>query len=302
MDATDMADGSFVVMKRLVLGGPSGELDIVTWFSVEPQRSDPANHCVPILRVLSDPKEPGWAIIVMPLLRRYDKPRFDTIGETVEFFKQIFEGVQFMHKNNASHRDCTSRNIMMDGAALYRIPFHPIRQDRTRDFSGKVHPSLTRTQRPVKYYLTDFGLSRRYKPEERPPLEATVEGGDQSAPEMVLDVCDPFPTDVYYLGNLIKTEFLEGDKWTSQKLGFEFMRPLVTSDMTQHDPAKRPTMDEVVQQFDDIVRGLSSWKLRTRVVKRIDMFGCYYSIPHWLRRISFMVKRVPPIPVPSNSC
>ncbi|KAJ6502065.1 kinase-like domain-containing protein [Mycena sanguinolenta] len=300
MDATVIADGSFVIMKYLEL--PSQELDISLWFSAEPQRSDAANHCVPIFRVLSDPKEPGWAIIVMPLLRRYDKPRFDTIGEAVEFFKQIFEGVQFMHKHNVAHRDCCSPNLMMDGAALYREPFHPIRQDRKRDFSGKIRASLTRTQHPVKYYLTDFGLSRRYKPEERPPLELPIRGADKTAPEMMVnDPCDPFPTDVYYLGNLIKTEFLEGDEHTSQKLGFEFMRPLVT-EMTVRDPAQRPDMDEVVRRFGEIVRGLSSWKLRSRVVKRnsSSFFGLYYSIPHWLRRISFIVRRVPPIPVPSQ--
>ncbi|KAJ6502012.1 kinase-like domain-containing protein [Mycena sanguinolenta] len=300
MDATVIADGSFVVMKRLVLGSPSDELDIVIWFSAEPQRSDPANHCVPILRVLSDPKEPGWAIIVMPLLRRYDKPRFDTIGEAVEFFKQTFQGIQFMHKHNIAHRDCTSSNIMMDGAALYREPFHPIEQDRTRDYRAKAHQSFTRTQHPVKYYLTDFGLSRRYKPEERPPLEPTVRGADRTAPEMNLDACDPFPTDVYYLGNLIKTEFLEGDEDTSQKLGFEFMRPLV-SDMTLDDPAKRPNMDQVVQRFEEIVHSLSSWKLRSRVVKRADIFGFRYSIRHWLHRISFIFRGVPPIPVPPQS-
>ncbi|KAJ6502003.1 kinase-like domain-containing protein [Mycena sanguinolenta] len=299
MDATVIADGSFVMLKRIQLGAPSEELDIATWFSAKPQRSDPANHCVPVLRVLSDPKEPHWALIVMPLLRKFDKPRFDTIGEAVGFFKQIFEGVKFMHKHNIAHRDCGSPNIMMDSASLYRIPFHPIKQNRKRDFSGKAHPSLTRTQQPVKYYLTDFGLSRRYRPEERPPLEPTVRGADKTAPEMVHDACDPFPTDVYYLGNLIKTEFLEGNRWTSQKLGFEFMRSLVT-DMTLHDPSQRPNMDEVVWRFDEIIRSLRSWKLRSRVAKRADIFGFYYSISHWLRRINFIVRRVPPIPVPSS--
>ncbi|KAJ7263240.1 kinase-like domain-containing protein [Mycena haematopus] len=301
MDATVIADGSFIVMKRIELQAPSEELDIAVWFSAEPQRSDPANHCVPILRVLSDPKEPGWAIIVMPLLRKYDKPRFDTIGEAVEFFKQIFEGVQFMHKHNIAHRDCADNNIMMDGASLYRIPFHPITQNRKRDYSGKVHSSLTRTQHPVKYYLTDFGLSRRYKPEQRPPLEPTVRGADKTAPEMVLDACDPFPTDVYYLGNLIQRDFLEDYNVRTRKLGFEFMRPLV-KDMIQTDPSQRPSMDEVVERFSEIVRGLSSWKLRSRVVKRTDisLFGFYHSIPHWFRRISFIVRRVPAIPVPSQ--
>ncbi|KAJ7265002.1 kinase-like domain-containing protein [Mycena haematopus] len=291
MDAIVIADGSFVVMKRIQLRAPSEELDLAVWLSAEPQRSDPTNHCVPILR----------AIIVVPLLRQYDEPRFDTVGEVVEFFKQIFEGIQFMHKHNIAHRDCSFPNILMDGASLYHVPFHPITQNRKRDYSGKVRPSLTRTQHPVKYYIMDFGLSRRYKPEERPPLEPTVKGGDKTAPEMALDACDPFPTDVYYLGNSIQREFLEDYDVDSRKLGSDFMRPLV-KDMIHTDPSQRPSMDEVVQRFNEIVRGLSSWKLRSRVVKRTDvsLFGFYYSIPHWFRRISFIVRRVPPIPVPSQ--
>ncbi|KAJ6591333.1 hypothetical protein B0H10DRAFT_783600 [Mycena sp. CBHHK59/15] len=207
MDATMSSDGSFVMMKKVE--SPGSELDIAVWFSEEPQRSDPANYCIPVYRVLSDPNEPGWAIIVMPLLRSYDRPRFDTIGEAVGFFTQIFEGLQFMHKNNVAHRDCTSMNIMMDGSSLYSVPFHPIEQHLKRDFSGKA-PHLTRTQRPVKYYLADFGLSRKYKPEERPPLEPIIMAGDKSAPEYrVCNACDPFPTDVYHLGNLIRGEFLQ---------------------------------------------------------------------------------------------
>jgi hypothetical protein len=67
MGATVVADGPFVLMKRLE--PPSEELDIAVWFSTEPQRSDPTNYCVPILQVLTDPKAAGWAIIFMPLLR-----------------------------------------------------------------------------------------------------------------------------------------------------------------------------------------------------------------------------------------
>ncbi|KAJ6591326.1 kinase-like domain-containing protein [Mycena sp. CBHHK59/15] len=296
MDATMSSDGSFVMMKKVE--SPGSELDIAVWFSEEPQRSDPANYCVPVYRVLSDPNEPGWAIIVMPLLRSFDRPRFDTIGEAVGFFTQIFEGLQFMHKNNVAHRDCTSMNIMMDGSSLYSVPFHPIEQHLKRDFSGKA-PHLTRTQRPVKYYLADFGLSRKYKPEERPPLEPIIMAGDKSAPEYrVCDACDPFSTDVYHLGNLIRGEFLRGTEFVSQKRGFEFMKPLV-ADMVQTDPSLRPDMDEVVRRFGDIVQGLSSWKLRSRVSKAADDFGFYYSVPHWIRRLQFIVKRVPPIPVPS---
>ena len=80
------------------------------------------------------------------------------------------------------------------------------------------------------------------------------------------------------------------------RFGFEFLRPLL-SDMIQEDPAKRPTIDEVVSRFDMIVKGLSSWKLRSRVVSRKDFpFVPHRSIAHWTRRLIFIVKRVPPMP------
>ena len=46
------------------------------------------------------------------------------------------------------------------------------------------------------------------------------------------------------------------------------MKPLI-ADMTQEDPQKRPTVQEVVSRFAEIRRGLSIWKLRSRVA-RID--------------------------------
>ncbi|KAJ7770405.1 hypothetical protein B0H14DRAFT_3096063 [Mycena olivaceomarginata] len=188
IDATAITDGSFVMMKCV---------------------KSPTNHCAPILEVLKHPNEAGWAIIVMPLLRSYDKPCFDL-----------------------RVRNCMSTNIMMGGASLYHILFHPIKQDHKHDFSGSVHPSKTCTQHLVKYYLTDFNLSRRYKLEDHPPLEATIRGRDQTAPK--IDT-----SNVYYLGNLIWHDFLVVphlysfpisnilQSWdiTSQKFGFEFIVP-----------------------------------------------------------------------------
>jgi len=298
MDATRISDGAFVMLKIVEKSVHPHEADIGAFFSSEPLASDPANHCVPIQHVLQVPDDADKIILVMPLLCRYDKPRFDTFGEVVEFFRQIFEGLQFMHKHYVAHRDCVHLNVMMDGSPLYPVPYHPVRTYMKRDYSGRVR-HLTRTQRPVKYYLTDFGLSRRYNPDQGPPLEDPIWGADKTVPEFQKssDPCDPFPTDVYYLGNLIRENFLRGSEFTSAKLGFEFMQTLV-DDMVQDDPKKRPTMDEVVGRFDDIVHGLSNWKLRSRVAKKNDDFGFFYAIKHWPRRLSFILKRTPAIPTP----
>lgn len=67
------------------------EVDIGRYLSSEPLASDPANHSVPLYEVLRVPNDDDRVLVVMPLLRRYDSPRFDTFGETVHFFQQLFE-------------------------------------------------------------------------------------------------------------------------------------------------------------------------------------------------------------------
>ena len=106
-------------------------------------------------------------------------------------------------------------NIMMDATPLYPIPYHPMRRSRLRDFSDDGWfagdpKHYTRTERPVRYYIIDFGISRRYNPNDGPPLEVPILGGDKSVPEFVsLEPCNPFPTDIYYLGNMIKKTLLQ---------------------------------------------------------------------------------------------
>ena len=79
------------------------------------------------------------------------------------------------------------------------------------------------------------------------------------------------------------------------------MRPLV-ADMIQSDPSKRPTMDEVVARFDSIRRGLSRWKLRSRVVDHDEdaIEKLIHTTSHWRRRIWFVAKGVPAIPKPPS--
>lgn len=75
------------------------------------------------------------------------------------------------------------------------------------------------------------------------------------------------------------------------------MRSLV-DDMTAADPLKGPTMDEVVSRFDKTVKSLSSWKLRSRAGfrKGIDNWDPSLTVPHWLRRMEYIITRVPAVP------
>jgi hypothetical protein len=219
---------------------------------------------------------------------------------------------RFSSRSNVIHaRDCTSENIMLDPSNMYPESFHPVRKSRSKDFRHKAK-AYTRTQRPSRYLLIDFGLSRYYDAANGPPLDTPVRGGDKTAPEHQDEEtpCNPFPTDVYYLGNLVREDFMQVRvcivtekpflSYMDQKFqGFEFMEPLV-ADMVQNDPTKRPRMDEVVARFREIKGKLSSWKLRSRIVRRDEIWpvAVWRSVDHWYRRIGYVLGRKAAIPDP----
>ena len=99
---------------------------------------------------------------------------------------------------------------MMD-TSLYSEQFHPLRPDKSQDYTKDVSARFSRTQRPPKYYIIDYGLARRYDASENPPMEQTdIFGSDFTVPEFnALDKPhNPFPIDIYCLGNVIRNEVL----------------------------------------------------------------------------------------------
>lgn len=95
---------------------------------------------------------------------------------------------------------------------MFPKPYHPIEIERRRDWKGRA-AYYTRTECPPRYLFIDFGLSIRYPDsDDGPHLELPIRGGDKTAPEHTghnyLVPCDPFATDIYYLGNLIRETFI----------------------------------------------------------------------------------------------
>ena len=90
MDATRISDGAYITLKSIRPSVHPYEEEIGTYLSSDPL-SDPKNHCVPIYEVLQVPDMDDRIILVMPLLRRYDRPPLQTFGECVDFFQQVFE-------------------------------------------------------------------------------------------------------------------------------------------------------------------------------------------------------------------
>jgi hypothetical protein len=244
LDATRISDGALVMLKLISVSLFPHEIEISTYFSSDEMKKIPQNHCAPLYQVLHLPEDSDRAILVMPLLRRYDDPPFENTNEVLELFQQVFEVTRLGRRllptltsttgsaihaftpccsparllliNVPSHakeilRDCTGSNLMMDASEMYPSSFHPIRTDMSRDFSSPLRPA-SRSQKPPKYYFVDMGLSRKYTPDQLPPKEDVIRGGDKSPPEHLADdaeACDPFPTDVYYVGNMIRKDFFQ---------------------------------------------------------------------------------------------
>lgn len=100
----------------------------------------------------------------------------------------------------------------MNADDMYPGGFHAADPSMTPDWSGKAK-HFSRTERPPRYYLIDFGISVRFSPDDSAPrTRVDAWGGDFDRPpeiEQVNAEYDPFPTDVYYMGNIIKHNFTE---------------------------------------------------------------------------------------------
>lgn len=100
-------------------------------------------------------------------------------------------------------------NIMMDAKEMWPEPRHPTAPYISRDFQRPTERHYSRTMKPPKYYIIDFGMSRRYSRDDPHPLETRIEGGDRTVPEFQNPIGphDPFAVDIYTVGSMIQ-EFL----------------------------------------------------------------------------------------------
>ncbi|KAJ7153503.1 hypothetical protein C8R43DRAFT_1002273 [Mycena crocata] len=298
MDATRISDNTHVMMKISRVDQYPNEASIAEFLSSADLADDPRNHCVPIYEMLRVPNLSDIVILVMPLLYELQSPKFETIGEAVECFRQLFEGLQFIHEHNIAHRDCKYDSFMVESTPLFRIPPHPMDPSQRRDIAGPPRPVKTRTQLPVKYFIIDYNLSSRYT-DAGPHLELVGWGGDKTVPEFQTEErCDPFAVDVYCLGNAVRRYFSQGwDDNDPGKSGFRFMQSLL-KDMCRDDPKARPTMTDVVSRFEKIRLSLGELKLRSRVAPKNEFFpvSILRSIDHWVQQIVPIAKRISAVP------
>ncbi|KAI0643709.1 hypothetical protein C8Q79DRAFT_1120660 [Trametes meyenii] len=209
IDATRISDGKLVYLKRVASTSP--ELSLCRYFSSQELRRDPRNHCVPLLDVILHPMDPAVSFMVMPFLRYVDRPPFETVEDVMDCGEQLLEGLLFMHEHGVAHRDCAYPNVMMDATALYPQGFHPVYQDFSPDINHYA-PLAPRSSVQVTYFLVDFGISSQFSvhADESTRRVLGKDGIEDTVPELSDDVpYDPFKTDVYIIGCLMREIFLD---------------------------------------------------------------------------------------------
>lgn len=98
---------------------------------------------------------------------------------------------------------------MIDATPLFPEGFHPADESFVESFEKRCKP-LRRCDVPsVRYYLVDFGISMSFAQTVGPRLTTSFHGIDRDVPEFAIDEpYDPFPVDIFILGNLFRKKFL----------------------------------------------------------------------------------------------
>jgi hypothetical protein len=99
---------------------------------------------------------------------------------------------------------------MLDPSNMYPESFHPVDIKRSRD-RRRTAKGYSRTQRPTRYLLVGLGHARQYDPARGPRLDMPRRVGDKPAPEHGngKELRDPFPMDVYYLADIVRTHYIK---------------------------------------------------------------------------------------------
>ena len=95
----------------------------------------------------------------------------------------------------------------MESGKMFPEGYHHRKDLRKPDLSGSAK-FYTRTQRPSKYFIIDFGMSRRYECDNDSPTEPTFT-------EKGVQLQNPFQVDIYLAGELVRQGFLDVSRYSS---------------------------------------------------------------------------------------
>ncbi|RDB15310.1 hypothetical protein Hypma_004733 [Hypsizygus marmoreus] len=120
-------------------------------------RSDPWNPA-PHLRCAVERDEKVF--LCMERLNPYDEPPFKTVANYIDFFRQMLEGLTFLHELKIAQ-------ISLQDASSYMVDLSSA--PSTCLFTAE----FDRTKYPVRYYFTDLSQARKIDTPSTPPSSAS---------------------------------------------------------------------------------------------------------------------------------
>ncbi|KAG8777347.1 hypothetical protein FRC12_000425 [Ceratobasidium sp. 428] len=256
------------------------QLALARYLNVEPVRSDPWNHTIPVIHIREHTiaNRTTGATLVTERLHDWWSVPFANVRDCIDYTKQVLEGVAFLHENQITNLAEAVRphNIQMDtGLAPVAPPALPSSSSSSssrKSASAPVTPcpeseslpsvEWSRGDFPVRYYFTATGALHRVR---RHGKGVQVEEEEEEEEEMTrlrqLDALsrevddDMWETsvavDLVAVGHSLDLVF--------GKMPFNHLRPMIQDLVDAFDTGVCAA--DVLARVEDLERELSSQEL-----------------------------------------
>ncbi|KDR84956.1 hypothetical protein GALMADRAFT_204580 [Galerina marginata CBS 339.88] len=179
-----------LMVKRLKRS--SAELLLLLELNLHELREDPWNSAPHILRAV---ERDDKVYLCMQRLSEYNQPPLVNVAHYIDFFRQVLEGLSFLHEQRVVGLNCASpSSYMMDSSSASQTPAPTASDDESTS-----HP-FDRSAYPVRYYFVDFTQATRI------PLESLFPSSSPATPsgELQTRATCPFKRDVQGCGSLFE--------------------------------------------------------------------------------------------------
>ncbi|KAF5363876.1 hypothetical protein D9756_000061 [Leucocoprinus leucothites] len=277
----------------------STELSILSDLNSADLRQDPWNPCPHILQVVDHDPTSNHLYLCMERLSEFNAPPMSTVAQYLDFFRQILEGLSFLHERDLYGFACSDPNSYMvdlssglhsnNGSSVSLCPAGTTSRGRRQDPStphktsgrrdhphhhsqhqkhGPFQPAdvtiFDRSAYPVRYYFVNFINAGRLQ-EGEPARDRTGCVPLSSSPSPSRRSC-PFKRDVKELGAMMERMFADVPSVVSMKFR-ALIKAMTTGGFGAEDSRK---LFEALSQsleagvFEMTVRrgsGLRSWSV-----------------------------------------
>ncbi len=195
-------------------------------------RKDPWNPCPHVLQVVDHDSDSEYVYFCMERLNEYNAPAMTTVAQYIDFFRQVLEGLSFLHEHNLVNFSCSDPSSYMvdlgsgplstnassvalasatpsrgqaQGAIAplkisigHRDQHHQYHRHLRHLAPGSEARFFDRSMYPVRYYFVNFSHTRRMH-DDAPRSTSTPPSSKYPIPPQQ---SSPFKQDVKDLGSM----------------------------------------------------------------------------------------------------